>query len=141
MPERDAGTAQSRPQIPERLYAVGPGWHLLLSRLHTQVSGYHPGYRLGDLREKLGGLRVRLDGAPGMDALVRAALVAAETEASVTCEFCGAPGHTHRRGDVPSGWAKTVCDSCHTEWSEHRLLTIHGTLRRRPANPGRPIPQ
>ncbi|CAM5315265.1 putative protein OS=Streptomyces aurantiogriseus OX=66870 GN=GCM10010251_76220 PE=4 SV=1 [Streptomyces aurantiogriseus] len=56
MPE---DSAPARPvQIPARIHAVGPGWRHLLERLHEQIRTVLPGYRLLDLKEKLGGLRV-----------------------------------------------------------------------------------
>ncbi|MFF9178982.1 hypothetical protein [Streptomyces sp. NPDC014793] len=119
-------------QIPARLRAVGPGWHPLLNRLHAQLSMAVPGYRLTDVKEKLGGLRVHVaTGEQVVPEEVRALVAAAAAEAAATCEFCGAVGRPRSRSDVPGGWIKTACDSCHTDWSAHKLLIVHGAVLRR----------
>lgn len=98
-----------------------------------------PGYRLVDLKEKFGCLRIRLDvSEDGAGSAVRPLIWAAERDAAVTCEFCGAPGRARTRGDAPAGWVKTVCDSCHPAWSAHRLIIINGVLHRRPAKAASP---
>lgn len=52
-----------------------------------------PGYRLVDLKEKFGCLRIRLDvSEDGAGSAVRPLIWAAERDAAVTCEFCGSPG-------------------------------------------------
>jgi hypothetical protein len=127
------------PQIPARTQAVGTGWHPVLGRLHEQLTVLCPGYRLVDLKEKFGGLRILLDVPEDSDSsAVRPLIQAAERDAAVTCEFCGAPGRARTRGDAPTGWVKTVCDSCHTAWSAHRLVIINGVLHRRPAKAAPP---
>ncbi|NEB04242.1 hypothetical protein G3I78_35105 [Streptomyces sp. SID13726] len=52
-------------QIPERTHAVGPGWRQLLEHLHEQVHAIAPDYRLVDLTEKLGGLRLHVEDPAG----------------------------------------------------------------------------
>ncbi|MFC4469329.1 hypothetical protein ACFPH6_33260 [Streptomyces xiangluensis] len=140
MPEHDeADRGEQTPaptspsaQIPRRIRAVGPGWQPVLARLHDQLTALCPGYRLADVKEKLGGLRVYVDalGSGERDA-VRSLIKAAEAEAAVTCEFCGAPGRTRRRGDAPHGWLKTVCDSCHRAWSAHQIMLVNGSVWQR----------
>jgi hypothetical protein len=119
-------------QIPARMHVVGPGWHQLLTRLHQQLCGLAPGYALTGLKEKFGGLRVQVE-AEGIDRpALRAVVAAAEAESVRTCEFCGAPGDVRTRGDAPYGWRKSVCDGCHSRWSEHQILIVHGSVRERP---------
>ncbi|WP_406349800.1 hypothetical protein [Streptomyces sp. NBC_00658] len=131
---QDPVTGSSSRQIPDRAHAVGPGWLPLLGRLHERVITAWPGYQLVDLKEKFGGLRIRLEFPEGSESSTLRALVeAAEEEAAVTCEFCGALGRARTRGDVPGGWLKTVCDNCHLAWTAHQIMIINGVVRRRSA--------
>ncbi|MEU8993129.1 hypothetical protein AB0C98_43255 [Streptomyces sp. NPDC048558] len=128
----EQGTAALPVQIPDRAHAVGPGWQELLTRLHQQLCDLAPGYELTGFKEKLGGLRVQVE-AEGSDlAALRATVAAAEAGSVRTCEFCGAPGSVRTREDAPYGWRKAVCDSCHSRWSAHQLMIIHGVVRERP---------
>ncbi|MFB8218999.1 hypothetical protein [Streptomyces anulatus] len=116
----DPADPVARPvQIPGRIHAVGRGWQGLLERLHEQIRAVFPGYRLLDLREKPGGLRVYVEGPPGSADRLRSLIALAEVEAERTCEFCGAPGRIRTRDDWPGGWRKSVCDSCHTATGRH----------------------
>lgn len=88
-------------QIPARLRAVGPGWHLLLERLHAQLTVDVPGYRATDVTEKRGGLRIHVTtGEQAVTEKVRALVAASVTEAAATCEFCGAVGRPRSHGLV-----------------------------------------
>ncbi|MGW1987873.1 hypothetical protein ACWCPJ_36400 [Streptomyces collinus] len=82
---------------------MGPGWRHLLERLHEQIRTVLPGYRLLDLKEKLGGLRVYVGWPTGSGDILRTLIAAAEAEAERTCEFCGAPGRIRTRDDRPRG--------------------------------------
>lgn len=94
-------------QIPEHLDDVGRGWHPLLMECHEQLVVLAPDYRVGQLKEKFGGLRLYLDGsyAPEVYPLVHAT----EEKSHQICEWCGAQGvlRTDRR------WVLTLCDTCH----------------------------
>ncbi|MFF3910544.1 hypothetical protein ACFYZJ_32375 [Streptomyces sp. NPDC001848] len=117
-------------QIPERAHAVGPGWRQLLDRLHERIHAIAPGYRLVDLTEKLGGLRLHAENPKaGTSDTLRLLIDSAVAESIRTCEFCGAPGHIRTRNDSPGGWRKAVCDTCHSAWSTHRLMIVHGAVR------------
>lgn len=104
---RDHQADRSRAwQLPDRLCGVGPGWHPLL--LHTQLRAWDANYRVEDLKEKLGALRVHIATASGpSDPEIRDLIRSAENESATVCEFCGATGR--RRGDTPHGWIKAVC--------------------------------
>ncbi len=118
--------------MPDRLHAVGPGWHALLLRLHEQLLILEPGYRVDDLKEKFGTVRVYLASDSVSSRLdTQVLLAAAEAQSATTCEFCGTPGRRRGRGDKPGGWIKTVCDSCHTAWSRRTIMIIHGVVHRR----------
>ncbi|MEV4228258.1 hypothetical protein AB0J81_14390 [Streptomyces bobili] len=126
-------SAAAGAQIPARLCALGPGWHPLLERLHAQLTVDVPGYRVTDVTEKLGGLRIHV--ATDEEAVpekVRALVAASVAEAAATCEFCGAVGRPRSRNDAPGGWIKTVCDTCHADWSAHKILIVRGGVLRRP---------
>ncbi|GAA3797615.1 hypothetical protein GCM10022403_034360 [Streptomyces coacervatus] len=118
-------------QIPERAHAVGPGWRQLLDHLHHQIHAIAPGYRLVDLTEKLGGLRLHVENPGGTTDTLHSLIDSARTESVRTCEFCGAPGRIRTRNDRLGGWRKTVCDTCHSAWSAHRLMIVHGVVRAR----------
>jgi len=102
-------------QIPAHLVFVGAGWHPILTRLHEQVVALVPGYRVSQVKEKHGELRVYLTLDPHLDGHITAAvntrvhelLDAAEDESRRTCEECGKPG-----GPVGTGWVKTLCSVC-----------------------------
>ncbi|MCQ4081964.1 hypothetical protein NGB36_15440 [Streptomyces sp. RB6PN25] len=108
-------------QIPDCLHSVGPGWQPLLMRLHKQLKALASDYRVEDVKEKFGGLRVRVadrfdadgefdgDWADASSPLIRAA----EAMSQTICEFCGAQGQPRSRGDRDGGWIKTVCERCH----------------------------
>ncbi|MGW5202898.1 hypothetical protein [Streptomyces spiralis] len=57
-------------------------------RLHEELLAREPGYRVDDLKEKLGGVRVQVTGVSGgLSTEVRALVAAAEAQSAVTCEF------------------------------------------------------
>lgn len=127
----DEQSAVTLVQIPDRAHAVGPGWQELLARLHQELSTLAPGYALGGLKEKLGGLRVQVEAEGADRCALRAAVAAAEAVSACTCEFCGASGSVRTRNDAPGGWRKSVCATCHRRWSAHRLMIVHGVMRER----------
>ncbi|MFF3459705.1 hypothetical protein ACFYXH_36500 [Streptomyces sp. NPDC002730] len=128
----DPAAPDVRPvQIPARIHAVGPGWRGLLERLHEQICAAFPGYCLLNLKEKLGGLRVYVEGPPGSGEALRSLIATAEEEAECTCEFCGAPGRIRTRDDWPGGWRKSVCGACHSDWSARRIMIVCGVVRGR----------
>ena len=108
-------------QIPEWLDSVGPGWRPLLLDLHRELLAVVPDYRVSQVKEKFGLLRVYLAQEPspqgpegtaarragGRGERARRIVHAAEERSGTICEACGAPG-TPRRG----AWIKTLCDSC-----------------------------
>ncbi|MDX3231820.1 hypothetical protein ACWDBD_41510 [Streptomyces sp. NPDC001118] len=116
-------------QIPVRIHAVGPGWRHLLGR--EQIRSAFPGYRLLDLKEKLGGLRVYVEGPPGSGDILGSLIAPADEEAERTCEFCGALGRIRTRDDWQGGWRKSVCDTCHSDWSARRIMIVCGVVRGR----------
>lgn len=120
-------------QLPARLRAVGPGWHRLLEDLHEQLHAQSPGYQVGDLKEKLGALRIQITEAPdAARSQIQALVIETETRSAAICEFCGASARRRCRNDAAFGWIKAVCDSCHAAWSRHEIMIMCGDVRRRP---------
>jgi hypothetical protein len=95
-------------QIPDWLDHVGPGWHPLLQQLHTDIAALDPGYKVAQVKEKFGGLRVYLTAYrhPDINTLIHAA----EAQSQETCEGCGAPGRIRNR--VNRVWLQCLCDVC-----------------------------
>lgn len=119
-------------QLPDRLRAVGPGWRSLLLRLHTQLLALEPDYRIHDVKEKLGAVRIHItaSSAPARPE-IRSLLTAAEEQSATTCEFCGSPGRRRRRNDDDAGWIKAVCEDCHAAWTAHSIMIVNGEVRHR----------
>lgn len=116
-------------QLPDRLRAVGPGWHTLLLRLHTQLLALEPDYRIYDLKEKLGAVRIHITASSApVRPEIRSLLTTAEEQSATTCEFCGSPGRRRQRNDDAAGWIKTVCEDCHAAWSEHSIMIANGEV-------------
>lgn len=61
----------------------------------------------GQIKEKFGTLRFYVRGG---DEATGGMIQMAEVMSAVTCEQCGAPGHTAGRG-----WIRTLCDTHHAE--------------------------
>ncbi|MGW3033385.1 hypothetical protein ACWDCB_19430 [Streptomyces sp. NPDC001178] len=58
MQDHQTGRGRAR-QLPDRLRAVGQGWHPLL--LHTQLLARDTDYRVEDLKDKFGAVRVYIE--------------------------------------------------------------------------------
>lgn len=87
-------------------FEVGDGWFDLLNRLSQKLEAL--GVVAMQVKEKFGGLRFYIDGAPTDKAdEIYDAIDEAEEESLTICEKCGDPGEA--RG---GGWVRTLCDSC-----------------------------
>lgn len=86
---------------------VGAGWLPLIAQLHIDLLALDPDYRVSQVKEKFGELRVYLasDETREIEALIDAA-----TDASLTiCDACGRPGALR----TVAGWVLvTRCDKC-----------------------------
>jgi hypothetical protein len=98
---------------------AGPGWRTILERLHDRLVAIDPSYRLHQVKEKLGILRIYAEQeahaeAPQIREQIEAAIARAVRESATTCERCGRPGRL--RGDTE--WRRlrhyllTLCDRC-----------------------------
>jgi len=100
MPERS---------IEEWVNDVGAGWQPLVRGLDANLRELDPDYRIGQIKEKFGGLRYYVDAFTGdtdeADRLVRAG----EALSFKICEDCGAPGDTKAWNGF---WVKTLCPYC-----------------------------
>lgn len=136
MSEAESNHGPSPRQIPDSLSAVGPGWHDLLLQLHEHLVGVKPDYRVVDIGEKLGALRVNFGNVPASQRRATGDLLAvAVAQSSATCEFCGGAGNPRRRNDSAAGWIKTVCADCFTMRSQHKIMILGGAVRRRETGP------
>lgn len=68
------------------------GWNPIINRLHRELVALDPDYRLTQVKEKLGTLRVYGLYAPAVRERCEAAVNAATRESARTCEFCAEPG-------------------------------------------------
>ncbi|WP_369253677.1 hypothetical protein [Streptomyces sp. R35] len=99
-------------------------------RLHTHLLALEPDYRIYDVKEKLGAVRIHITASPApVRPEIRSLLTAAEEQSATTCEFCGSPGR--RRNDDAAGWIKAVCEDCHAAWSDHSIMIANGEARHR----------
>ena len=94
-------------QIPAWINEVGPGWEPILVALHQDLLSLNPDYRVFQVKEKFGSLRVYLDDpmTPEMDQAVHAA----ETLSAQICEVCGASGRVR---NVSQFYVRCLCDTC-----------------------------
>lgn len=125
---------------PNDYFCVGPGWHPLLMKLHHQLMAIDPGYNVGQIKEKFGGLRAYMDWTPTNDdgspakkatwldsagnecsrflvpayvAIAQNACARAEEESYRICEECGDPGqHRSEHANGSGAWERTLCDLC-----------------------------
>ncbi|MEX2211226.1 MAG: hypothetical protein WD689_05625 [Gaiellaceae bacterium] len=98
---------------------AGPGWHPILARLHDRLAAIDPDYRLDQVKEKFGVLRVYPADEEYaarrrvLDA-IEAAIADAVRESAATCERCGQPGRLRSEPE----WrglrhrVLTLCDRC-----------------------------
>lgn len=73
---------------------AGPGWRPILERLHDRLLAIDPNYRLHQVKEKMGILRIyAAEEVPAIEAAIATAM----RESAVTCERCGQPGRLPER--------------------------------------------
>lgn len=105
--------AYASPFINDEPFRCDDGWFEILRDLGAQLEvliahepeARRPLYRVAQVKEKLGTLRVYLD--HGSTLGMAAAITAAEERSAVTCEKCGQPGSLRT-----VGWVRTLCDAC-----------------------------
>lgn len=93
-----------REQIPDWYKAVGDGWTPILAELHLKLLAKEPEYRVAQVKEKFGALRVYLTQyRPDLEDLIEEAGEKSEK----ICERCGGPGSLRQLI-----WIKTLCQDC-----------------------------
>jgi hypothetical protein len=96
--------------IEEWVEDVGGGWGPLIRGLDANLRALDPDYRIGQIKEKFGGLRYYVDSFSGDTELADKLVRAAEDVSFKICEDCGGPGD---RSSTNKGfWIKTLCPRC-----------------------------
>lgn len=78
------------------------GWNDLIIQLDKDLAKTDPGYQIGQVKEKFGGLRYYVG---AVSAAGRSLIREAENKSFFICQECGQPGKLRRHG-----WAATLCD-------------------------------
>jgi hypothetical protein len=99
----------------------GDGWERLIRRMSETLEPFctTTDLQAGQVKEKVGALRVSLSSSRPIPDEVCAAVARAESESRRICEGCGAPGKQRRLR-----WIRTLCVDCTTfaaEWEERRF--------------------
>jgi len=93
----------------------GEGWYDLLDKLMTEIESVCPGgVCISQIKEKFGGLRFYVDGAPRE---VFDIIDKYEALSEKTCESCGGPGK-----QTDDGWIVTLCEKCDEKRRKAREL-------------------
>ena len=91
--------------------SVGLGWLPLLDELAKELIALGWNRKLGQVKEKFGGLRFYIGGDSEASAdkinKIEACVCAAEQESYTICEDCGGEGSPRK-----SSWIRTLCDAC-----------------------------
>ena len=110
-------------------FACGAGWFEIVNRLSAKLSA-DPDLVVGQLKEKLGLLRVYFQPSPlpsnEIEEATDAALAEAVAESRVTCERCGKPGkHAQREGR----WS-VKCDVCAAKEARRKKELLPSWVRK-----------
>ena len=100
----------------------GPGWRDLIDRCfkliiqHVEVNNLYAkseeeklDVKVGQLKEKMGGLRIYIDGA---DDYIQGVISGVEEQSYAICESCGTNQNVNQN---KKGWIKTLCVECRTQ--------------------------
>lgn len=102
---------------PETPSAIGKGWWPIVEKLHKQLLKIDPDYKIGQIKEKFGGLRYYytsslVDSTTQYDAVLQDQMQAlvrnAVAQCAEICEICGDTGSLREY----NGWVKTLCEPC-----------------------------
>ena len=90
-------------QLDEVSDEVGAGWHPLVAQLHVDLLALDPDYRVAQVKEKCGQLRVYL--TSNFTVEIDELIDAAEDASLSICDVCGQPGSPR----IIGGWIYTRC--------------------------------
>ena len=125
----DALPVPSSPPFAREGFACGDGWFEIINRLSAKLSA-DPNLVVGQLKEKLGLLRIYFEPSPlpssEIEEATDAALADAVAESRVTCERCGKPGKHAQRG----GRWSAKCDACATKEARWRRKFLSPWMER-----------
>ena len=117
----DASPVPSSQPFAREGFACGDGWFGLINRLSVKLSA-DPDLVVGQLKQKLGLLRIYFEPSPlpssEIEEATDAALAEAVAESQITCERCGKPGKHAQRG----GRWSVECDACAAEEARRKGL-------------------
>ena len=107
---------------PPGMISVGPGWFDLVVDLDAKLAEIDPDYTIGQVKEKMGGLRFYASSAVDFDGDFRdspfmLAIREAEGLSYRTCEDCGAPGK-----ECGGGWTIVLCGACEAKRDGDRRI-------------------
>lgn len=92
---------------------VGAGWRPLIRGLDANLRDLDPDYRIGQVKEKFGGLRYYIDSFAEEHREEAYRLIRLAEEVSFRiCENCGGPGE---RCNLNGYWVRTLCQHCQSE--------------------------
>ena len=115
----DALPVSSSPPFAREGFGCGDGWFEIINRLSAKLSA-DPNLVVGQLKEKLGLLRIYFEPSPlpssEIEQATDAALAEAVAQSRATCDWCGKPGkHAQREGR----WS-VKCGACATKDARRR---------------------
>ncbi len=125
----DAPPVPSSPPFAREGFACGDGWFRLIDRLSAKLSA-DPNLVIGQIKEKLGVLRVYFELSPlppdEIEQATDAALAEAVAQSRATCDWCGKPGkHAQREGR----WS-VKCGACATKEARWRRKFLSPWMER-----------
>lgn len=86
------------------------GWQPIIATLHVALIKLDPDYRLVQVKEKFGTLRIYFDTETDSYKDMEGLVDKAETDSGKVCEWCGKEADQMREH---GGWWKTLCVECH----------------------------
>jgi hypothetical protein len=98
---------------------VGPGWEPLVDELHAKVLEIEPEIVVDQVKEKFGGLRYYVAGAPiRLDKVTQINALVKEYEGRsfMVCEWCGASEGVETSSGTSQRWLKSLCPAHREAW-------------------------
>lgn len=102
------------------MFECDDGWFDLLKDLCEKLDALQlgPKFRVSQIKEKFGRLRVYVDGAPKEKRRELEKIISqAESRSATICEHCGKPGKTTRLNQ--GCYIITLCTECEAQYDKH----------------------